>query len=137
MYAPEPIALAIDVPKEQEMCLIAETNVIKEFRLLFNLVLGSPAHHSTFCHVSWYVFFLYLDPLWVQMKILDEDSLQWSTWIERPSSRLNLLMDFLGLFLTDSLTAFGLTRVLALSFLPHLGVSAFLLSLFTDPVAQN
>ena len=41
-----------------------------------------------------------------------------------------------GTLLTDSLTAFGLTRVLALSFLPHLGVSAFLLSLFTDPVAQ-
>ena len=47
-----------------------------------------------------------------------QNSLHWSTWTERP-------------------TAFRLTRVLALSFLPDLGVSSFLLSLFTDPVAQN
>ena len=138
VYMPQnPLFLAIDVPKEHEMSLIAEPNIIKEFRLPFDLVLGSPSHHSTFCYVSWCDFLLYLDPLWVRMKILDEDSLRWSTWIERPSSRLNLLMYFLGLFLTDSLTPFRLTRVLALSFLPDLGVSAFLLSLFTDPLARN
>ena len=56
---------------------------------------------------------------------------------ERPSFRLNLWMDFFGLFPTDSPTAFRLRRVLALSFLPNLGVSVFLLSLFTVPVAQN
>ena len=68
------------------------------------------------------------------MKILNQNSLQWSTRIERTSSWLNLWMDFFGLFPGDSLTAFRLTRVLVLSFLPDLGVSAFLLSLFTDPV---
>ena len=53
LYAPEPIVLAIDVPREQKVCLIAEPNIIKEFRFLLNLVLGSPAHHNTFCHVLW------------------------------------------------------------------------------------
>ena len=82
-----------------------------------------------FCHVSWCEFLLYLDPLWVQMN--------WSTWIQRLNSQLNLWMDFFGLFPTDSLTAFRLRRVPVLSFLPDLGVSAFLLSLFTDPVTRN
>ena len=119
------------------MCIITEPNIIKEFRFLFDNVLGSPAHHNTFCNVSWCEFLFYLDPLWVEMKILDQGSLQWSTWIERPSSRPNLWIDFFGLFLTDSLTAFRLTRVFALSFLPELGISAFLQSLVTDPVARN
>ena len=44
--------------------------MLKEFRFLFDLVLALPAHHNTFCHVSWYEFLLCLDPLWVQMKIL-------------------------------------------------------------------
>ena len=30
-----------------------------------------------------------------------QDSQQWSTWTERPISRLHLRMDFFGLFLTD------------------------------------
>ena len=44
LYAPEPIVLAIDVPREQKVCLIAKLSIIKEFRFLFDLVLGSPAH---------------------------------------------------------------------------------------------
>ena len=127
LHAPEPIVLAIGVPREQKVCLIAEPKIIKEFRFLFDLVLGSPAHHNTFCYVSWCEFLFYLDPLWVQMKVLDQDF---------PSSRLNLWMEFFRLFPTDSLTVFRLTRVLALSFLTDLGVSACFLSLFTV-VARN
>ena len=44
--------------------------MLKEFRLLFNLVFGLPGHHSKFCHMSWCEFLFYLDPLWVQMKII-------------------------------------------------------------------
>ena len=49
-----------------------------------------------------------------------QDSLQWSTWIERPSSRLHLRMDFFRLFPTYSSTVFRLTRVFPLSFLSDL-----------------
>jgi hypothetical protein len=44
-------------------------------------------------------------------------------------------MDFFGLLPTKSLTAFTLSGDLAVSFLSELAVSAFLLRLFTDPVA--
>ena len=43
--------------------------MLKEFRFLFDLVLGLPGHHNKFCHVSLCETLFYLDPLWVQMKI--------------------------------------------------------------------
>ena len=75
LYVSEPIVLATNVPREPKLCLIAEPNIIKEFRFIFDPVLGSLAHHNRFCHVNWCEFLLYLDPLWVQMKILDQESL--------------------------------------------------------------
>ena len=44
--------------------------MLKECRLLFDLVFGLPGHHNKFCHMSWCEFLFYLDPLWVQMKII-------------------------------------------------------------------
>ena len=69
------LILAIDMAREQEVCFIAEPNIIKKVRILFDLVFEPLAHHSTFFHVSWCEFMLDLDPVWVQLKILDHDSL--------------------------------------------------------------
>ena len=102
--------------------------MLKEFSFLFNLVLGLAAHY-TFCHVSWCEFLLYLDPLLVQVKIV----------VRILSNEAHELKDpFLGyIFGWTFLDSFQQISVLALSFLTNLGVSAFLLSLFTDPVARN
>jgi len=80
LCAPEHIVLAIDMPTEQKVCFVTEPNIIKKVRVLFDLVLEPPAHHNTFCHVSWCEFMLDLDPVWVKMNILDQDSLHWWTW---------------------------------------------------------
>ena len=75
LCTPKHIILAIDMARGQEVCFVAESNIIKKVRILFDLVLEPPAHHNTFCHVSCCEFMLNLDPVWVQMKILDHDSL--------------------------------------------------------------
>ena len=54
---------------------------------------------------------------------------------ERPSSGERLWGDFFGLLPTESLTASTLSGHLAVNFLPDQGFSAFLLRLFTGPVA--
>ena len=92
--------------------------MLKEFRFLFDLVLELPTYNR-FCYVSWCEFLLHLNPLWVQMKIL-----------------VRILCNEAH-ELKDSPTAFRLIRVPTFSFLPDLGVSGFLLSLFTDPAARN
>ena len=48
-------------------------------RILLDLVLEPPAHHNTFCNVSLCELMLDTDCVWVQMKILDKDSLHWRT----------------------------------------------------------
>ena len=58
LHGPEPIVLAIAVPREQKVCLIAEPNIIREFRLLFDLVLGSQAHHNMSAAVSFYFIWI-------------------------------------------------------------------------------
>ena len=87
--------------------------MLKEFKFLFDIVLGLPAHCNTFCHVSWCEFLHYLDTLWVQMKILARILCNEASWTERPCSWLHLRMDFFGLFPTYSLTAFR--HILSLS----------------------
>ena len=72
--------LAIDMAREQEECFVAEPNIIKKVRILFDLVFEPLAHYNTFFHVSWCEFMLDLDPVWVQLKILDHDSLHRCTW---------------------------------------------------------
>ena len=63
LCTPEHIVLAIYVPREQKVPLIAEPNIIKECTFLFDLVLEPSAHHNICCPVSWCEFFLYLDIL--------------------------------------------------------------------------
>ena len=53
----------------------------------------------------------------------------------RSAHRIHLLEHVFQM--TESLTAFTLSGGLAVRFLPELGVSAFLLRLFTDPAAGN
>ena len=77
--APQHIGLAIDMPTEQEVCFVAEPNIIQKVGILFDLVLEPPAHHNAFCHVSWCEFMLDLDPVWVQLKVLDQESLHCRT----------------------------------------------------------
>ena len=74
--------------------------------------------------------------LWVQMKILVRVPCNEAHELKDPFSATSSDGLF-GLFPTDSFTTFRLMRVLALSFLPDLSVSGFLLSLFTDHVARN
>ena len=73
-----------------------------------------------------------LDSLWVQLKIILEES---SNDVRvKPSSWERLRREFFRLLPTESLTASTLSGHLAVSFLPDLGFPAFSLWLFTDPV---
>ena len=56
---------------------------------------------------------------------------------ERPSSQEHLPRDFLGLLLTEFLTASTLSGHFVINFLPDMWFSAFFLRLFTDSVAGN
>ena len=82
-----------------------------------------------------YQFLLYLDPLLVEMKILDQDFFA-VKYMKGPAFGYALGWTFL-LFPAGSLTAFSLTGVRALRFLLDLDVSTSLMSFSIAPVAQN
>ena len=80
--------------------------MLKEFRFLFNLVLGltgswinGTLQYILPCQLVW-IFTLSGSFIGTDEDTY-QDSQQWSTWTERLISRLHLRMDFFGLFPTD------------------------------------
>ena len=131
--APVDTVITIDMFTEPEMYFVAEPNIIKEVRVLFNLVLKPPAHHQTFFHcVSLCLIWILYGYSWRSFfNILCSDAREISNSWEY------LWSDFFRLLPVKSLTASTLPGHLAVNFLPYLGFSTFLLRLFTYPVAWN
>ena len=125
----EYITIAIDMSTEPEVWFVTGPNIINEVRILFNLVLKSPAHHKTF--FPWQLFWVYT---WSGfcIGIAEDPSLRFFSTMHVKNQVLGNVFGgtFFGLPPTESLTASTLSGHLAVNFLPDLGFSTFLIKLF-------